>query len=171
LNKKGMEMSINVIVTLVLGLMMFIAGMAIFSSLFSKTNITGEEVNAQLEKELLNAFDDDSPLFVYKSTITLNSDSIARFGFGIHNIYDTSKKFKIKITSLNTTAIPDTKISYLDQEYEVPAKDKKPIIFLVDSKDAGPGQFAFKINVTMKNDASGTYDQYFDPKIVYVIQK
>lgn len=149
---------------------MFIAGMAIFTSLFTKTNITGDEVNAQLEKELLNAFDDDSPLFVYKSTITLNSENVARFGFGIHNIHDTSKTFKIKITSLNATAIQDAKVSYLDQEYVISAKDKKPIIFLVDAKDAGAGQFAFKINVTIKNDV-GSYEQYFDPKIVYVVQK
>lgn len=164
-----MEMSINVIVTLVLGLMMFIAGIVLFTSLFNRTNMTNDQVNAQFEKEVINAFDDDSPIFVYKSTVTLTSENIARFGFGIQNIYNESKSFKIEITSLNTTAIPNNKISYIADAYEIPAKQKQAIMFLVDAKEAGAGQFSFKINVTMKNDA-GTYVQYFNPKIVYVIQ-
>ncbi len=160
-------MSINVIVAMVLGLMMFIAGITLFTNLFSKTSTTSEAVNNQLERELLNAFDDDSPIFVYKSTLTLSSENTARFAFGIHNIHDASNQFKISITSLNMTAIPNEKISFLEGPYDISAKDKKPIIFLIDVKGAPLGQYAFKINVTMK-DSSGEFKQYFDPKVVYV---
>ena len=162
-DKKGMELSINMIVVIILGIAMLATGIALFGNIIQKGQETTLVVDQKTEELILNQFFDNSQIYIPKSAIDVKNDA-EQILFAVQNIYSEQQDFWIDITSVGN-AIENNKIAYLPGPYNLGSKGKSVYTSIVDTKGLGKGQYGIAIKVF--TDASKT-QQYGSTKIVYL---
>ncbi len=161
-------MSVNVLVGIILGIIMFAAAIGIFFNLMSKSDkmsiIIDEETKANIEK----ALDSGDPIYV-PATIIDSKKGSAQFWIGVRNIGSGTEKFKINVTEIGITANFDsTKIAYITKEYSINSKDNIFVPVVVNTKGVVQ-EIKLLVNVTKNSTQAGApYLQYTKPKIVTI---
>lgn len=80
MKSKGMAGGVNIIVTMVIGMVMLIGGLSLFFTLFSDFQETGLQIDQQLRDEIMNRHNDGSPMYVYPNNVETQRQSSSLFG-------------------------------------------------------------------------------------------
>ncbi|MGV8162712.1 MAG: hypothetical protein ACP5N2_05280 [Candidatus Nanoarchaeia archaeon] len=167
-SKKGTEMSINVLVGIILGIIMFIAATVIFFRIMTESNKSSCELDQQTEDKMKIALDSGEPVYTSTNTIRVgegcSQKNSALFWVGIRNIGDAPANFKINIECLESCpdGLVNSEIAYLSEPYIIPAMDNEFVRVAVNMK--GVTRKATLL-VTVKY-ANGT--DYWRPKIINI---
>ncbi|MFC1691414.1 hypothetical protein ACFL0W_04495 [Nanoarchaeota archaeon] len=92
-NKKGIELSINFVVMLIFGLMVFIVGIAFATRLFSSVEEMRGEIDSQTEMQIEQLLMSGQPVALPLNTVTLKAGKTHIFGMGISNIAEEPYDF------------------------------------------------------------------------------
>jgi hypothetical protein len=163
-----MEMSINVLVGIILGIIMFAAAALIFFNLMNNTRNVSEDIDAQTKAKIEQSLDSGDPIYV-PSTMVQSEKGSATFWIGIRNIGSTEERFKINIKALDEPAGFQTRIGYFS-DYTISAKNNQVVLVVVNTKGLTQ-DITLLVNVTKNSTDThdGTpYLQYARPKIVTV---
>jgi len=161
MNKKAMEMSINALVAIILGIMMLGGGILLLTSIMNKGHALDEGLSAQVKQQIINSIDDNHPIYAYPKTINFPGDS-ASFGFGLTNIYPKEKDFRFKVTSTDT----DPKnIQFLGDKFTMKSKEKKTFQILVTTKGLSHTPHNLKIVTEIKDVSGSTWKSYYNESV------
>jgi len=175
MNKKGNEMSINVVVGLILGIIMFAAAAFIFFRIMSQSDKTANVIDEQTQQKIYSALDSGEPVYIPASTVVAKKNS-ANFWVGIRNIGDVEGKFRINV---KVDPIPAgfnmTRVAYFGKEgsaidanifnYPILAKETQVVRVSVNTKGV-TGKITLVVTAEKYNGE--IYETYGKPKIVYV---
>lgn len=165
-NKKGLQMSINTLTAIILAMMVFGAGLAIFQSINGKGKDWQGQINSELEKKVRDMANNGQPVTIYPKVVNVDEDYEVIY-LGILNVYDETLEFKFYVP-ISGDAIADT-ISYLDNvDVPIPAKTVKSFTIGLETKKYPKGESAIRIKVEYKDPDTGTYTQYKNPVLIYV---
>lgn len=84
-NKKGVELSINFIVMLVLAIAVFSGGLLFINKFFSEAEEIRLNIDAQTERQIANLLDDGSPFVVPIRTLEVQNGKFVQTAAGIFN--------------------------------------------------------------------------------------
>jgi hypothetical protein len=105
----------------------------------------------QMEQEIIRAFDSNDPVYIHRNPLTPSrKDSDVVFGIGIHNIYNTTREFKIEITH-GLALGDDYQVGYFDEPFSIRPRDKEARAVIVPVKVLPSGQHSLILNVTHYN--------------------
>jgi len=176
MSKKGQEISINVVVGIIMGLLMLGAGIALFVQIVNKTEDTTLIVDKSIQEKYLNVFNDNDQLFL-PTDVAKYAGKTLEFYYGIHNINNEDTNFNVEITSMDLEDgstdpgdIPKSSIRYLEDgvAVNIPARDKKILKFIVtDVGKLSKGQHLIKINI-LEVKSDGTTEVYTNPRTIKV---
>jgi hypothetical protein len=101
-NKRGIELSVNFIVMVILGIAMLSGALVLSNKLFSKAKQYQETVDKSTEDQIKNLITDtDSLVVIYPTRKTISRKKSDSFGIGVQNIITstqtTSDRFKIAV--------------------------------------------------------------------------
>jgi len=100
MNKKGIELSINFIVMLVLAIAVFSGGLMFITKFFSKADEIRLRIDAQTEQQIGNLLDDGSPFVIPIRSREVQNGKFVSFNGGVFNNGAVeSTTFKIEIES------------------------------------------------------------------------
>ena len=160
-------MSINVVVGIILGIMMFIAAIVIFTSLIHKSENLSGTIDSQTKAKIESSLDSGDPIYVPETTIQSAKGS-ATFWIGIRNIGSETERFQVNIKPLAPSDFDVQKIGYIKDVYSILAKDNKFVVVVVDTKGLTQ-DITLLVNVTENSTSTGLPDkQYMKPKIVTI---
>lgn len=174
--KKGFELSINLIVTLILAIVILSFGIYFVKMIYEKSTEMKLTLDQQTEIELERLMDSGEKVSIYPGRRTVGSGEMATFGLGVLNIQDI-KNFKIKIKfdeSIGLRAIP--KILTAEKSGEnsltisktIEKNNKEKTLIGIKISNAGKGTHVF--NVDVYYDKDGNDDGYIninDPNNIY----
>ncbi len=105
--RKGMEVSINMIVAIIMGLVMFIAGTAIFFNIYESATELPDNVDERMREQIMNRFDRGDRIYVYDSSLSFDNNGEAIYYIGLNNLLDNGDTtFKINVeTTDNVNAV------------------------------------------------------------------
>lgn len=169
MNKKAMEISINVIVGIIIGLIMLSTGIVIFKQIVEKNQELLPIVEQEMERQMLEAFvDPNELLFIPTTDKTIQSGKTAEFPFGIRNIYSEKKYFEIEVTNAGPEPAPAT--AFFEGPHEIDAADKEILLLLVGTEDLPRGTYSLLIRIKSCNDqvCASVIDPEYAKRIVRV---
>lgn len=105
-SKKGFQMSINMIVVLVLGIVILGAGFSIFSSAASKVNNLREDVDDQTKMRINSLLDDGSMIVIPFTKKDGVRGEYVDFDLGINNELGAPHSFSVLVTYAGSSAYP-----------------------------------------------------------------
>jgi len=85
LNKKGIELSINFIVMMILGMAMFFGGMVFVTKFFSQAADIKGSMDSQTERQIEAMLDSGSAFVIPIHTKEINRKNFDTFGIGVYN--------------------------------------------------------------------------------------
>lgn len=157
--KKAMEFSVGALVSIILGMAMFIAGVTIFYNIVSQSEQMEAQISERLREDMLARFDDGSRLFIPENSITLNRrDDTAVFYYGIHNIHNDPKDFKITF-NYNQSELEIISLEY-DETVEIDGRSKEIYMLIVDASNAPRGQHRVNIEIKLEGDRYASSNIY-----------
>ncbi|MFP4567867.1 MAG: hypothetical protein ACLFN8_02900 [Candidatus Woesearchaeota archaeon] len=173
-NKKGMEIAISTVVGLILGALMLVAGIALLVSIMGSVDGTHSKISEEMEREILKAFDSNSPVYVHNNRISSKGNEDVVFGIGIYNIFNNTRDFRIDIVSgmgnlSSFEADNDLKVAFLADNLSIAPRDKAVTFVIAPTKNLqGRGQYSLVLNVSQYNGSA--WVGYDKPKLLYVIR-
>jgi hypothetical protein len=154
MRKKGIELSVNFFVIIILGLIVFGIGFAIFKDVFQKGWDIYEDVDRQTEQRIISMLNDDGALVaVPYLTKTVERGDLGKYALGIRNEFEESKDFRFEVTKMGEVAIEPLYIS--DAVSIGPNSYKSFQIGLEVDKGVPKGQYGFTIKVFANNENYG----------------
>lgn len=96
-NKKGMELSINFIVMLILAIVVFGLAVALTYKFMQQAYTTQKELDQQTRAQILDALDTGAKVAVIPNSINVRSGKSDVAGVGIRNILDSGDGFTINV--------------------------------------------------------------------------
>lgn len=175
MSKKGMEMSVNVLVGIILGIAMLAASMLLFFKLMHNVDKTDKTIDEEMKAKVAQALDNGDPVYVPDTNVEVVK-GFARFVVGIRNINEEPKNFNITITLLDPENVPanfDTVngIAFLPGPYNIPAKEDTMQIISVNMNHVMTNS-THKASLLVKAEIqeNGAWVQYQKPRIVYIQQ-
>ena len=170
MNKKGMQIAISTVVGMILGIMMLIGGLALFFNLMVQTERAHTEIDAQMEEELLRAFQSNEPIFVHVNPVTpARRANEVIFGIGILNIHNTTREFKIDVEpsgELEDLLSEDPLISPMGT-FELGARERMAAFVVVPTNNLTRAQHSLTLTVKYE-DGDNAGDTYARPRILYI---
>lgn len=165
MNKKAMEMSINALVAIILGILMLGGGIVLLTNIMNKGHALDEGLSAQVKQQIVNSIDDNHPIYAYPKTINFPGDT-ASFGFGLTNIYPEQRDFRFKVKSSDIPN-PGTHIQFLGDEFTMKSKDKQTFQILVITKGIPHKTYNIKIITQTKKhtDPATAWANYYNESI------
>lgn len=160
MDKRGIELSINVFVGIILGLFMFGAGIAIFAQIYSGVIDTSDRVTEEIEQRLTNSFDYSNTVFVTRQRYDLSNERSLFVPFLIANLGESSDSFRVNVENYNSA---DISVAFIDESYTLNPRETRVLGFIVDVSDLGSNMA--EVLVELK-DSSG--DRVGDPRIVRI---
>ncbi len=142
MNKKAMEMSINLVVTLIIGIIIFGLGMGLFSKISSSGDDQINDLNSKIKNNIASLECDGDEIICSPSFKMRNGDE-KTFELFISNNNDNNEKFKIEINSKDEDNNLEGKtgiwkdgcggilISYPNIEINVLSKNSASVPFIV----------------------------------------
>lgn len=169
MNKKAMEVSINVIVGIILGLLMLTAGIVIFKQIVDKSKDLNLEVEEGIKRQMLEAFNPGDQFYIPETDKTIGLGKSAVFYFGIRNIYNEKKYFMIDVSPLDS--LPNQlSTAYYEGPHEIDAMEKEIFLLLASTEDLPIGTYSAKITISICEGpgcpTQGSYNEYTNPRIV-----
>jgi hypothetical protein len=170
MSKKGMEMSINIVVGMVLGIAMLVAGIL----LFNRIVISGDKVQVLVDERtkdmMQKVLDTGEPIYVPVSNINVERKH-ANFWIGVRNIENKAYPFTISVIEKDgpTTDVADfnddDRIAYIETPQIIDAKGNGYWNIVVDMKGITETvTLLIKVNV----DRNGEVSQWSTTKVVYI---
>jgi hypothetical protein len=168
-SKKGMEMSINIVVGLILGIAMLSAGLLLFNKILFNADNTEKQIDEQTKERIYQALDTGDPIYVPVSNVEVEKKS-AQFWVGIRNIDAEAGDFKIEVSepsfgSGNPSNFQISRVAVLNGPYTIGAKENQVVFVVVDMKGITE-RVTLRIDVTIENE-TGEYP-YSKPKLVTI---
>ena len=151
MNKKAMEISINALAAIILGIMILGAGIVLLTNIMNKGHALDEGLSSQVKQQIINSIDDNHPIYAYPKTINFPGDS-ASFGFGLTNIYPEERTFKFNVTAVDIKDQPN--IQFLGDEFTMKSKAKKTFQILVTTKELSHTNHNLKIVTEIKDGSN-----------------
>lgn len=106
-NKKGFQLSVNMLVVIILGIVILGMGLSIFFTIFNKGVDFREDMDEQTRMRLENLMDDGDPIVVGFTDKDGKRGSFVDFDIGINNELGLRKNFCVQIFYAGTTASED----------------------------------------------------------------
>lgn len=97
MNRKGMELSINFIVMLLIAIVIFGFGLKIGYQLFFTATTTADKLNTDVEKGLMDALTSGSKVAIPEGIIKLKRGESYTTGVGVYNILDGPETFSVSV--------------------------------------------------------------------------
>jgi hypothetical protein len=166
MSKKGMEMSINLVVGLILGIAMLSAGILLFSKIVLHGNNTQAQVDEQTKNMIDNALDTGEPIYVPTSNVEVKRNS-ASFWIGIRNTGNTENNFMLNVVPVNP--VPAGFVSgniAFEPSYIIKAKENQ-IAYVVVNMKGITQKVTLKVTITTE-DADDNPVAYGKPKLVTI---
>ena len=173
-NKRGIELSINFIVMLVLAIAMFAGGLVFTSKFFSHAEQVRGTLDAQTERQIEKLLDSGSPVVLPISTKEIYRNKFDTFGLGI--LAKHTGEYTVHIVYLNAFKSDKSQITnvYADEWLQLPPEnilnlDKnekgKFLIGVSVPKSAEKGTYIFKVTVSFDSNEDDTLDtdEYDNP--------
>ena len=110
-SKKAFQMSINMIVVLVLGMVILGVGISIFTNAYSKVTDLRENVDSQTAARINSLLDDGSLLIIPFSSKDGKRGDFVDFDLGINNELGDTYEFSILVTYAGSSAFSDGEVS------------------------------------------------------------
>ena len=181
MNSKGFQLSINMLVVIILGIVILGVGFSIFAKAQLQISDAQESVSEQAQEQLeALLIDGSSPVILPFGLAEVDRGKSAIFNLGISNELGLTKNFSVEITYSGTTAedyIPnDFKIddwillhSYFVNGFELEnnAREYVPIQITVPKNNVKKGQYGFTIKVYQKTDSNKLL--YGSAQQIYII--
>jgi hypothetical protein len=170
--KKGMEISINVIVMIILGMIMFMAAIAIFTTLFKETMDIGDQVDERMRANLLQRFPSNELVFLPETSKApqrriFSTDKHVTFYVGIYNDQDTRTAYKLDLKGTDSSGIKDDNLLYLSGEFSIEPGQREIYFFIVNIEGLESGkQHGVIVHVTRQE--VNEWVQHGLPRIAYV---
>lgn len=167
-NKKGFQLSINMLVVIIISLVLFGAGLMIFNNIVDVAFKMEEDMTAQTETKLDNMMNDGSLVVALRTTVTESQGKTATFPIGFWN---NKGEAQFEIRADNGPNVPDTKFvvnpspnDHDEKKWEAyflqpPSlgtnEDFKTLLNIYVPVDAEKGQYAFDISILNAGNLHG----------------
>ncbi|MFH1649808.1 MAG: hypothetical protein ABIA93_04625 [Candidatus Woesearchaeota archaeon] len=110
MNRKGIELSVNFLVVLILGIVIFGAGIMLFYTVFDKAKDYDRKVTDQMEERLNSLMDQGQMVAVLDATQRAAPKQPAVYALGITNKLRTAQYFCFEVSNLGgftITQVPE----------------------------------------------------------------
>lgn len=168
-NKKGMEIAISTVVGMILGALMLVAGFALLATLLINVSEVETEITQQMKDELIRAFDTNEPLFVHRNHLQpqRRTDAVI-FGVGIHNIFNTTREFKLVVDDSNISHFLGDRSTLTSpiEEISINPREKAPTFIIVPTDNLTRGQHHVILEVQYHNGTG--FDTYNRKRFLYI---
>lgn len=182
-NKRAIQLSVNFLVMLILGLFVLGMGLILTYKILNKTDDMTQILDSQLKDQVLDSLNSGSKVSIVLNPITTKSGKVAKFPLGIYNI-ERKKKFYIRIsykgyydyngnkeyyTPKYLKFIFNNQIGGRDQGIDIAisidedSKFASAIPILIKGK---PGKYVFKLEVF--DSSNENKDHLYDNQIHYL---
>lgn len=162
--RKGAGVGISQIVTIIIGLVMFIGGMSLFYTLFTGGVDTFCQIDSQMEDELLNRNNDGSEVFTFPDRVEVGASSPfcdssqADFIYhvGINNNRGDDTEFGLSMEMINDTA--DDRINMTSLGFSGNLSQGESAIAIIAGNIDGElerGQYTALVNVSYDGNEHG----------------
>lgn len=178
-NKRGIELSINFIVALILAIAVFIGGMLFVTKFFTHAEKIRGDLDAQTEKQIEKLLDSGSPVVVPISTKEIFRNKFGTFGVGVLAKYNG--KYVLDIQFKEAFKSDKSQIIVNANDWlQVPIKEQtlkknekgKFLIGIQVPKSAEKGTYLFTLNVAFKESSDTppvpNMDNYDNPLQIIV---
>jgi len=176
MNKKGIEISINFVIMLILALAVFFGGLAIAKNFFGKASSLGQELNTKTQSEIISLLDDGSPLAVPIQRIEIDRNKYATTGVGVYNVLGKPANFTVEITPVDNDCGEGVSVIDFSKRQTIELKNTEKHVFRATfyaSSDAKACKYMFNVivNAVYPNGTSLQYPPYKGnvPKIIVVL--
>jgi hypothetical protein len=158
-SKKGIELSINFIVMLILAVAVFAGGLMFAAKFFGQAEKMRGNLDAQTEKQIEKLLDSGSPVVLPLSTKEIFRSKFETFGVGV--LAQNSGKYTLTVTYKDAFKKDKTRITLNAQDWlniamtEMALKKNEKGKFLVGvmvPREAESGTYLFEVSVGFKSD-------------------
>lgn len=167
-NKRGIELAVNFLVMLMLGIVIFAFGIRFAYKLFAQGNELTGDAYKKYSKQIEDlACASAEKVCLPTKTLTIDGTKPAIFGLVIENVLGSEETFHVEVTEGKFVAkgspdgvpfVADTaKIQFLPKpedelaSVELPSKEKRSVGIVVQASGAQPGTYSFNVNVLRSN--------------------
>ncbi|MFH1769942.1 MAG: hypothetical protein ABH828_00095 [archaeon] len=153
MNKKGFELSANMMVVIILSLVLFGSGMVIFSKVIGGGKEIETGLTEQMREKLDAAMDDGSLIVIPQTTMHVQQGNTAKFTVGFWNELDEEIEFKLNVEGVEGPW--PGQISYANT-YPLKHNERAHALIAINvPKGISRGQYAF--NVEIENSPGQLY--------------
>jgi len=181
--KKGIELSINFIVMLIITLAVFGMGLVLANKFFGEAKNIQEELDYKTEQEILSILDSGERVSIPINQKDIRKGKSEVFGLGVLNIIGTGESFSITVlpgiyipagatesTRIWPTNKPSTKLEF--PENEIKNNDKRVYsIPIAVPKGTPNGRYVFDVTVRCKTSNDCGDDGLYGKQKIYVTVK
>lgn len=169
MNRKGIELTLNFIVTIILGLAILGLGMVLLRQFVGGAEDIKSQIDEQTDAQLESLLQSGQPVAIPLNRATITRGDQHIFGLGIRNIDDTAS-FDVAITistavdkqnqPITNINIPDW-IRYERGPFTLEKNELKKTAILVSvPNDATAGTYIFNVNVDRKGNSDVMAQSY-----------
>jgi hypothetical protein len=169
-NKRGIELSINFLVSLILAIAVFAGGLVFAGKFFSKAEQMRTSLDSQTEKQIEKLLDSGSPVVIPVNSKEIFRNKFGTFGVGVlaqsTGVYSMTVGFKnaYKPDKSMIAASADSWLQVPVTELKLTKNQKgKLLIGVTVPKGADKGTYIFDVKVTFAADSGSTPTQYDNP--------
>jgi len=171
MDKKGFELSINMLVVIILSLAILGMGYMIFNTILTQANELNLKMSDNAKEQLFKALDDGSTIFIPEKDITVNRGDPAIFSISFWNELDKTYTFKVSLTKNDPTY--SGTIEMLTYDFTLKPNEKAAAkIGVTVPKDTPKGQYGFDVKITYHDtnviSSSFSFVDYDKPQRIYV---
>ncbi|MBW2964985.1 hypothetical protein KY363_06015 [Candidatus Woesearchaeota archaeon] len=177
-NKRGIELSINFIVMLILAIAVFAGGLMFAAKFFGQAEKIRGNMDAQTEKQIEKLLDSGSPVVIPINTKEIFRNKYDTFGVGV--LAQDSGKFTITVKdksayNADKSAITDDFSTWYEaqpSELELKKNEKGKFLVIVKvPKSAKKGTYIFEASVDFKHATDSTQDMSpYDNPIQFIVK-
>jgi hypothetical protein len=176
-NKKGIELSINFIVMLILAIAVFAGGLVFTSKFFSHAEKVRGSLDSQTERQIEKLLDSGSPVVIPINTKEIHKKNHDTFGVGV--LADTNGKYSLHTefadafrkdkSDIDTDA--NSWIIQPDQDQDLEKNEKgKFLVGIEVPKDAEKGTYIFRVTVELIADIPEESDPQYDNPSQFIVR-
>ena len=150
MNKKGFELAVNMLVVIILSLVLFGAGMFLFTKIIKEGTSIEASITERMQEQLNSAMNDGSIIVIPQQRITATPGNKAAFPLGFWNEFEEAD-FELEVTSAPGWDSSDWSIAYISGYNAVKQNDRIHALIAINiPKVASKGQYAFDIKINHK---------------------
>lgn len=164
MNRKGMDVSVNMLVVIIIAILVLGLGITIMYQVFEQSGELKNRLTSQQEQALKQLVISGEKVAVYP----LTQDAEGRqgiFGVGIKNVVGEEETFEISVECVNYFPDEDSEEvctgnwDYEFTEYTVTIPNNEEVYkpFLVSNEGSPSGKYSFKLTITRSSDGETYY--------------